>query len=188
MAFMVLTCARCAMENHAAERFCASCNLPLGTLQADAGAGFDALGPYEPPEPTEVRGGAALRDFLSQTGYPAAPFGSGWRIVVPLPLDRRQAVYLGNASLGPESVPVIRLVSVCCPANERDARALLRLNAHLIEAHFAVKQLRGEEYFIVNANIPVAALGARSPRRLVERVAQEADGLEDRITRGRDLF
>ena len=55
----ILVCgASCTVPNHASTRFCVQCGLPLGTLQADAGAGVDALGPYEAPEPADLDVGA----------------------------------------------------------------------------------------------------------------------------------
>jgi hypothetical protein len=83
---------------------------------------------------------------------------------------------------------VIGLVSVCGPANNRDARLLLKLNARAVEGHFAIKTLRGEEYFIVARTILADSLGQTDSRGLILRIAQAADGLEDRLSRGRDLY
>ena len=66
-------------------------------------------------------------------------------MVVPLELDRRQAVYVGHAGTDTEGCAILSLVSVCGPANERDTRILLKLNARSVEGHFAIKtaQRRG---------------------------------------------
>ena len=47
------------------------------------------------------------------------------------------------------------LVSVCGPVNDRDCRMLLKLNARVVEGNFAIRVLRGEEYFVVIENLAV---------------------------------
>jgi len=181
-------CARCTAVNHAASRFCAGCGLPLGAAEADAGAWVDVLGSYEFPEPADPDLSRQIRDFVTRVGYDAHPSGSNWRIDVLLPMGRKQAVYLGEAGVDADSRPIITLVSISGTANDRDPRILLKLNARTVDGHFAIKFLRGEEYFIVVANLPVFALLDADAHRLVTRIAETADGLEDRLTRGRDLF
>lgn len=183
-----IPCARCASGNEPTSRFCARCGLPMGTHTADAGAGLDALGPYEQPEPTDPDAAGLARDLAARSGFDAAPVAAGWRIVVPLPMDRRQVVYAGAMGTDPEGRALLALVSVCGPANDRDARILLKLNARAIEGHFAIKVLRGEEYFVVTRVIPAEAAAALDPAGLVRRIAEAADGLEDRLSRGRDLY
>jgi hypothetical protein len=80
------------------------------------------------------------------------------------------------------------LVSVCGPVNDRDCRTLLKLNARIVEGHFAIRVLRGEEYFVVIDNIAVDMLSSIDAARLFRRIAEVADGLEDRLSRGRDLY
>ena len=181
-------CARCATVNHPSDRFCTRCGLPLGSAQPDAGAGLDALGPYEAPEPADPDAGRIARDLAIRSGFEVAPAGHGWRLVVPLELDRHQAVYIGPAGTDPQGRPLLALVSVCGPANDRDARLLLKLNARAVEGHFAIKVLRGEEYFVVTLNAPADSVAHLDPSALVRRIAEVADGLEDRLSRGRDLY
>ena len=118
----------------------------------------------------------------------ANPSGHGWRLVVDLPLDRAQAVYIGHAGTDPAGRPIVGLVSVCGPANDRDARILLKLNARAVEGHFAIKVLRGEEYFVVLRNLELESIEGLDAPSLVRRIAETADGLEDRLTRGRDMY
>ncbi|MDB5352947.1 MAG: hypothetical protein JWN86_4194 [Planctomycetota bacterium] len=182
------SCARCARPNHPSTAFCAGCGLPLGTAQADAGAARDALGVYEAPDPSEADLSPVVRDLALRCGFPATPFGHGWRVVVPLPMDRTQAVYLGHDGTDAEGRPLIGLVSVCGPANDRDTRLLLKLNARAVEGHFAIETLRGDEYFVVCRAILAESAGEIDAPGLVARIAQVADGLEDRLSRGRDLY
>ncbi len=112
----------------------------------------------------------------------------GWQLVVPLRLDRKQAVYVGPAGTDAEGRALMGLVSVCGPVNDRDCRSLLKLNACIVEGHFAIRVLRGEEYFVVIENVPVDSIDSNDATRLVRRVAELADSLEDRLSRGRDIY
>jgi hypothetical protein len=188
MAMVTIVCARCTQPNHISERFCADCGLPLGSLQPDAEAAFDALDPYEAPEPADPDVARMIIDFVKRTGLHANSSGRGWQIVVPMRLDRKQAVYVGPAGTDIEGRAMLSLVSVCGPVNDRDCRSLLKLNARVAEGHFAIKVLLGEEYFVVMDNVGVDMLKSVDAARLVQRVAELADGLEDRLSRGRDLY
>jgi hypothetical protein len=183
-----LACARCGTSNHPASRFCVLCSLPLGSAQPDAGAGSDALDGYETPEPADPDSASLLLDLVQRSGLESGPSRHGWRVVVPLRLDRRQVVYLGHSGVDPEGRAILSLVSVSGPANERDARLLLKLNARVVEGHFAVKVLRGEEYFVVIHNLVATTAPEIDAAGLVRRIAEMADGLEDRLSRGRDMY
>ena len=188
MRIIVISCARCTTGNHPSTRFCSGCGLSLGAAEADAGAALDALGPYEAPEPADPDVNRLIRELVTRSELEATSSGHGWRVVVPLELDRKQAVYIGYAGVDPSSRPIVTLVSICGTANERDPRILLQMNARMVEGHFAIKILRGEEYFVVIENMPIEAAMPMNVADLVRRIALTADSLEDRLTRGRDLF
>jgi hypothetical protein len=188
MPVVIIACARCTQSNHSSSRFCDHCGLPLGAALADAEAGSDALGTYEAPEPADPDIGRVIHDLVARSRFETTPSGHGWRLVVPLHLDRRQAVYIGHAGTDPEGRAILALVSVCGPANDRDTRILLKLNARTVEGHFAIKVLRGEEYFVFIQNITAEAAAHVDADSLVRRIAEAADSLEDRLSRGRDLY
>ena len=78
------------------------------------------------------------------------------------------------------------VVSVCGPVNDRDCRGLLKLNARIVEGHFAIRVLRGEEYFVVIENLAVDSLRSIDARGAGSAASPRlADGLEDRLSRGR---
>lgn len=188
MSISMIACARCVMSNHSSNRFCVACGLPLGGAMPDAEAGSDALGIYEAPEPAEPDTARLIRRLVARSGYEAGPSSHGWRMIVPLQLDRKQAVYVGHAGTDPEGRTILSLISVCGPANDRDTRILLKANARAVEGHFAIKVLRGEEYFVVIENLTADSVEMLDAGGLVRRIAEAADGLEDRLSRGRDLY
>lgn len=186
---ITFACARCARSNPPARAFCEGCGMSLGTAQADASAVRDALGAYEAPDPSdEDANPTSVRELVGRSGFEASPFGHGWRVIIPLPMDRTQAVYLGHDGTDSQGRPLIGIVSVCGPANDRDARILLKLNARAVEGHFAIKQLRGEEYFVVARTILAETADRVDAHAFIKRIAQLADGLEERLSRGMDLY
>ncbi len=188
MSYHELACARCATWNSPSNRFCLVCALPLGTAKPDADAASEALGPYEPPDPHDPDHSRGIRLLAERSGYEASPSGHGWRVVVPLPLDRRQAVYLGRGGVDHTGRAILELVSVCGPADDRAARRLLLLNARSVDGHFAIKSLRGEEYFVVIHNVDSELVEHLDAGKLIRSIAEAADRLEDRLTRGLDLY
>ncbi len=190
MPAITIACARCTLANLASDRFCSGCGLPLGGVQADAGVGAEALGTYEAPEPSDpdVDVERLIRDFVARSGFDVVTSGHGWRATVPSRLDRKQAVYIGSAGTDAEGLALLSLVSICGPANDRDCRLLLKHNARMTDGHFAIRVLRGEEYFVVIENLAVESATSLDPQTMIRRVAEMADGLEDRLSRGRDLY
>lgn len=188
MTAFAISCPRCAESNISTDRYCGLCALPLGTAAADTDSGLEVIEPCEPPDLLDQPSQLALRDLARRCGHPTTPSGSGWRVVVPLQSDRKQAVYLALAGCDAEERPILALASVAGPANERDLRVLLRLNARAVEGHFAIRVLRGEEYFVVIHNVAADRADQIDAARLVRRVAEAADRLEDRLSRGRDVY
>ena len=188
MSTITIVCARCTLANLETDRFCASCGLPLGGVQADAGTGAEALGTYEAPEPADPDVERLIRDFVARSCFDVVTSGRGWPLTVPSRLDRKQAVYVGPAGTDAEGAALLSLVSICGPANDRDCRILLKHNARMTDGHFAIRVLRGEEYFVVIENLPVESAAATNAQAMIRRIAEMADGLEDRLSRGRDLY
>ena len=170
MAGIRIVCARCTDMNHPSNRFCERCGLPLGIPAPDADAGVDALGLYEGPEPDEAEVEALLRDLAARSGFEVTPAGHGWCMVVPLPLDRKQAVYLGHAGTDPEGRVLVSLVSVCGPANDRDAQG----NPPKVES----KAVKGKNTDVTRVEVagtytdPFAGDGPKPNQRLLGAIVQ----------------
>jgi hypothetical protein len=188
MTAFAVSCPRCAVPNLSTDRFCGTCGLPLGTPAADSDPGTSLFEPCEPSEPGDRPAQVALRDLVGRCGLTAAPAGAGWRLVVPLDGNRRQAVHLAHVGCDADERAILALASVVGPANERDLRDLLRLNARVVEGHFAIRVLRGEEYFVVIHNIAAECASQLDAAALVRRIAMTADRLEERLSRGRDRY
>lgn len=188
MALSSIPCARCTGLNHPANRSCTTCGLPLGDPSVDPDAGQHALGPYEPPDPSDPDLGPAMRDLVARSGLEVCAAEHGWCLVVPLRLDRKQAVYLGSGGIDPTGRPLLLLVSVCGPAHPRDDRRLLELNTRAVAGHFAVKLVRGEPYVVVVRFLTVEDAREVEAARLIRDLALQADSMEERLLRGADLY
>jgi hypothetical protein len=129
-----------------------------------------------------------IGQFAVSSGFEASPSGAGWRMVVPLRTGRQQAVYIGPMGSDSEGRTLAGLVSLCSPAMDRDARTLLRFNMRATEGHFAIRQLRGEEYFVLCRLVAADELERLDAAHIVQRMAEIADRFEDRLSRGADLY
>jgi hypothetical protein len=58
----------------------------------------------------------------------------------------------------------------------------------MTDGHFAIRVLRGEEYFVVIENLPVESAASVDPQAVIRTIAELADGVEERLSRGRDLY
>ena len=189
MLTVTIVCARCTLANHVSERFCSDCGLPMGALQPDAEAAYDALEPYEAPEPADPDVARLDHRFrqadAATTPIPRAAAGrsssrcgsiasrrsmSGRR--EPTPRDGRSSAW--SRSAGRSTTAIAAPCSSSTRASSRDISPS--------------GCLRGEEYFVVIENLAVDMLNSIDAARLVRRVAEVADGLEDRLSRGRDLY
>ena len=148
----------------------------------------EALGTYEAPEPADPDVERLIRDFVARSGFDVVTSGHGWRVTVPLRLDRKQAVYIGSAGTDAEGLALLSLVSICGPANDRDCRLLLKHNARMTDGHFAIRVLRGEEYFVVIENLAVESATNLIPQTMIRLVADMADGLRIGSRRTRPLL
>lgn len=186
-----VVCDRCGHANLTLVVFCERCGLPMGSAPPDAVAGRDALGSTEELDPELMNPihRRVVHEFVARTGFEATPVPRGWRVTVDLPGGRHQVVYAGLVGFNRDHEPVLGLISICGPANDRDARRLLQINSATVDGHFAIKTLRGEDYFVALHNMTIAAGGAHpNPSRLVRHLAETADQLESRLSRGGDIF
>ena len=189
MTIITIVCARCTLTNHVSERYCSCCGLPLGAVLADAGAGIDALGPYEVPEPADpdvarlilrIRPPGRIR---SRT-----PRARAGRLVVPLRLDRKQAVYLGPAGTDAEGRAIPRpwspsagrsttaTAAPCSSSTPGSSRATSRSASCEARNTSSSSRTPCRDPPTIDAN------------GLIRRVAELADGLEERLSRGGDIY
>lgn len=159
-----------------------------GGPSLDGDAWLDAFEGSELPAASEPELDRILLDLVRRSGYEMAAVRHSWRLIIPLAEGRKQAVYAGHAGTDSDKQPILCLISICGPANDRDLRRLLQFNASMSQGHFAIRVLRGEEYFVVLDNFPAESAPGIDARKLVRHIAETADGLERRLTGGLDVY
>ena len=143
MRIVTIVCARCTLANHVSDRYCAACGLPMGSLQPDAGARQRRARALREPRARRSRRDAADRRIREANASRSQPVRSRMAACCSA-AARSQASGLRRASRDRRrGRAMMGLVSVCGPVNDRDCRTLLKLNARIVDGHFAVRGLAG---------------------------------------------
>ena len=191
-----VTCAKCAAENDPAARCCTRCGLPFNSPlpDNDPAVANSSEASFDPPDTATFEAVSldlmrVIHDFAVRSGFELHRIPRhGYRLTVQLPNERHQAVYIGHIGADRENRPTIGLISVCGTVNDRDCRSLLKQNAITVDGHFAIKTLRGEDYFVYVLNITADYARIVDAHHLVRRIAETADQMEQRLSRGKDVF
>jgi hypothetical protein len=139
------------------------------------GLNFDDLGP-----PTDPQG--LVRNVAQSAGWQIQESGDQWQITVPIGSLRKQTVLVDFAARDDEGHQMIAYSSVCGPASDRAAMALLRYNQRMVHGAFAVNQSPSGEVVVVVANQLADTADPLEVTRLVTAVAWQADKAEQKLT------
>ena len=104
---------------------------------------------------------------MARSGLEVVTSGHGWAYVSSR-LDRKQAVYIGRPAPMPTAWPCLAGVDLRAGQRPRLPH-LLKHNARMADGHFAIRVLRGEEYFVVIENLAVEAATAIDPQAMMPR-------------------
>jgi membrane protease subunit (stomatin/prohibitin family) len=136
---------------------------------------------FEDLVPTVTDPQAMVRAVAEAAGYQVEPDGEQLRVTVPLGPLRKQVVVVNLAAKDDQGHPVIAFQSVCGPATEQNAMALLRHNTSLVHGAFAVAQVGGQEMVVVQANQLAETADPLEVTRALAAVAWQADQVEQRL-------
>ena len=184
-------CPECKFENHAGNFFCIQCGALLSCTQPAAGEAADDAGSRDPnpsPETPHEETTALLERVVGRSGYEFKRTTAGYRVVVPLGDDRRQRVHVLFNGRDDDGHDIISFLSICGPADEVHAMNLLRFNGKLTYGSFAVRTIRGREYFVVTANQLAVTADAEEIAKQLFEVARRADAVEAKLSGGRDIY
>lgn len=184
------TCSECKFENHGGNFFCIQCGalLACGSGAPSLEDGDGHLEPNPSPEVPQVDTVALLERVVGRSGYESKRTAAGYRVVVPLGGDRRQRVHVLFNGQDDDGHDIISFLSICGPADEVHAMNLLRFNTKLTYGSFAVRTIRGQEYFVVTANQLAVTADAEEIHKQLFEVAKRADALEAKLSGGRDIY
>ncbi len=190
MTTRVRVCPSCRFESPAQAFNCTRCGEMLVCTASVRSSGRGAVDP-EPDESAEAPRAETeklLERVVSGAGLEHRRTRAGYVVVVPLAGDRRQKVHVLFAGRDDEGQDVISFLSICGPADDRRAMALLRFNSKLTYAALAVRSIKGEDYFVVTANQLAATADAEEIRKMLIEVAKRADAVEKKIGSGKDVY
>ena len=106
---------------------------------------------------------------------------------VSVPGGRTQTVYVEEADVKPWSTTIVRVYSICGPAQESYYLKALQLNAQVPHGSLAIERIDGVDHFVMLHSVLRAFCDPLEIRHAVQDVAQWADTVERALT-GLDQF
>ena len=113
--------------------------------------------------------------------------GTRVSVRVPQPGNRWQWVYIEDCTAVLSEERVVKIYSICCPAQEAYFRHALELNATVSYGSLAIDDVQGKPYFVMVNTYPRATCDPGEVRRSVLDVARWADEVE-RVLTGQDRY
>ena len=155
---------------------------PLAAVPA-AGGGLD----FGDLAPAAIDPKSLMRSVASAAGWQAQETGDAWQIVVPIGALRKQTVIVQFGIKDDEGHDLISITSVCGPASDKNAMALLRYNTKMVHGAFAVQATPSGEMIVVQANRLAETADPLALTRVMTAVAWQADKVEEKLG-GSDRF
>ena len=134
-----------------------------------------------------VMGGSRDLETLIQEAFSGAQNitwsreGLKYTVQLTLPDGRGQKLYL-EPSHHRSTDCLLLIYSTCCPADHAYYEEVLRLNAELSHGSIAIREIDGEDYFVMVDTYPRATVDAEEIRRSVLELGYHADDLEKELT------
>lgn len=109
-----------------------------------------------------------------------------WRVIMRLPRDRLQEVYL-EIEYGPLGQTSLTVYSVCGPGVAKDFEFVLRLNNDLPFGGISIRDVNGQAMFIMTRTFDRASLRSSEIRSTIYEIARRSDWTEEQLTK-MDLY
>jgi hypothetical protein len=142
------------------------------------GLDFADLAP-QAPDPKQL-----VRMVVQNAGWQLHESGDVWSVVVPIGSLRKQTIHVDFTVKDDDGNPVMAFSSICGPASERNAMALLRYNTKMIHGAFAVQSTAGGEMIVVQANQLANTADPLDVTRVMTAIAWQADKVEEQLGGG----
>ena len=153
-----------------------------GAVAAGAAAGggldFGELTP-EANDPKTL-----VRAVVTSAGWRVEESGDVWQVTIPISALRKQTVSVGFDRKDEEGHAVISFASICGPASEKNAMALLRYNTKMLHGAFAVQTTPSGEVIVVQANQLADTADSLEITRVMTAIAWQADKVEEKLGGG----
>jgi len=123
-------------------------------------------------------------NVATAAGYQIAESGDSLQITIPIGSLRKQTVTVDFGIADESGHAMVSCWSVCGPANEKNAMALLRYNAKMLHGAFAVRKSDGAEVLVLQANQLAETLDPLEVSRVLSAIAWQADQVEQKLGGG----
>lgn len=157
---------------------------PLAAVPAAATAGAAGSLDFGDLAPAAVDPKALVRSVAGAAGWQLQETGDAWQAVVPVGALRKQTVVVQFGRKDDEGHDLISMTSVCGPASEKNAMALLRYNTKMVHGAFAVQATPSGEMIVVQANQLADTADPLGITRVMTAVAWQADKVEEKLGGG----
>jgi hypothetical protein len=127
---------------------------------------------------------AMVRAVVQSAGYTLQETSDRWQVTVPIDGLRKQRVTVEFGQADDKGHAMLTLWSVCGPAGEQNAMALLRYNTKLLHGAFAVRKLESGEALVLQANLMIDTLAPLEITRTLSAIAWQADKAEQQLVGG----
>jgi eukaryotic-like serine/threonine-protein kinase len=103
-------------------------------------------------------------------------------VTVPLSGGRTQRIYIEDQTEGPWAEHLVKIYSLCCPAQDSYFRKALELNADIAFGALAIDNIDGQPFFVMVNHYPRRTCDAEEIRRSVVNISKWADQVEFALT------
>lgn len=180
-----LVCPYCHYENIVLTcGFCLHCGRDLTGVSATAESETNAA-PSAEPQTADLE--SRLRAACRLLGAPLESSRNGWTAQLSTKNDRQQRIHMME-TIGDNHDSLVSFLSICGPAEPKNAMSLLECNSRLKTCAFAIRKINGNSMFVVTANYPVDVLTAREMARTINEIVAYADRVEAQIGTGTDRY
>ena len=160
---------------------------PVAAVPVAAGAGAAAAGgglDFGDLAPVTLAPKDLVRSVANSAGWQVQETGDAWQIVVPVGPLRKQTVAVQFGVKDDEGHELLSISSICGPASDRNAMALLRYNTKMVHGAFAVLATPSGEMIVVQANQLADTADPLAITRVMTAVAWQADKAEEKLGGG----
>lgn len=154
----------------------------VGAATASTGHDFGELSPIVTDPRQLVRGVAQASGWKVDEAA-----ADDWKITVPIGATRKQVVHVKFGQKD-EGHDLLAFMSICGPATDKNAMALLRYNTKMVHGAFAVDKTEAGEMIVLRANQLADTADPLEVTRAITAIAWQADKVEGQILGGSDQY
>jgi hypothetical protein len=124
-----------------------------------------------------------VREDLAGPNVTVAETDDGYELIVTLEDGRRQTVYVAEERDEKQDLDLIRIFTVCAPANSSAFKWALETNGKLTHGAIAIRRVGGKEVYVIVDTHPAEMVRREHVREAVFSIAEIGDTVEKGMTR-----